>query len=448
MICLGCAAKVDLLQLYPVLEELSSWLSKNTGVTIQQRDDVYIAETDGSYTINRAAFRVEDIERGNTSGITSAFERFKPSGIIMLANFMPFPTNERLLRIFKEFYSAAGKGHAEFTVGKGHTIQIAKNSSEEYIIVDFIRTWGNGRYLVANNDTISHIDPALEPSSWLNVFIAFNNALNDLFLCGVTTGANIYPTCDRRLECNGQLGSSVEMFSRYFPQFHVHRTEYIDFNTKSVGATVVGVTDKEIPRNSNLQGGEVLIATRPLGDLAPLTEYLIRQMTGEDTAPVQKLREHVLNIMVQPNLEAAEVINRNLPSKGGPFDPQRHIYCCRDVSGAGILTLEELAEDSGVDITLDRIVFHDESLAYVDMPNPTSGTNGAIIIGCKQQLAQTVLAELKSADLEPWIVGRTLPKSGKEPKIIINESLTKYPFIRGALGQCAFKNFAFKPQTD
>lgn len=437
-ICLGCAAKVELVSvMYPVIREISAWVSKNTQIKFQPRDDVYAFETDGSVGVERGRYSISDLLNGRTDAVTQDVARIKPTGIILLANFLPKAPEEakrRIAQSMRAFYEAAWKPNHPFTVGKGHTIQIAKSPDQEYLVVDYVKSSGSRLNGVGNNDTISNIDPNLNYSSWVGLFVALNNSLNDLFLSGVHKNIRVYPTVDAREEAD--LPVILHGLKKYRERFEKHGITIeerppLGFHTKSMGATVIGVTDREIPTNQRMVPGQVLIATRPIGDLAPLTEFLIRQSIDEDTKDLEALRLYVLETMLTPNFEAAKIIEKHLPFKGEAFDPERHVTVCRDMSGPGILALEELAEDSGNDIYLERLNLHDELVADVDMPNPTSGTNGAIIIGALPELAGSIQRQLQAVGYAPWIIGRVADPAKSEPKILIHESLAKYRFLKG-----------------
>lgn len=433
MLCLGCAAKVELVStVYPALAELSEWLKTKTKIRLQPRDDVYLFRTDGDITLTRGRYPVSDLLAGRTDAVTRDVAAAKPDGIVLLANFLPFPSRDKFKNAFLNYYSAADRAGIPFTVGKGHTIQIAKHEREEYVIVDYVSAKGSSLHGVANNDTISTIDPNLNHSSWISLFVALNNALNDIFLSGVTKNVRIHPTCDARDPADfPRIKAGLEKYRKFLEPvgITIDPCEPLGFGTKSMGATVVGTTDREVPINQRLVPGQQLIATRAVGDLAPLTEMLIRQSLDEDVDDLQPLRLHVISQMLTPNLEAARIIASHLPPKGSDFDPARHITSCRDMTGPGILAVEELAQDSGVDITLDDLKLHDPRVADVEMPNPTSGTNGAIIIAAMPELAKTIVAELTQAGYEPWIIGSVKAKS-KEPRILIRESLQRYRFLK------------------
>ncbi|MGH7823234.1 MAG: SelD-related putative sulfur metabolism protein, partial [Candidatus Binatia bacterium] len=395
IVCLGCAAKVELVStVYPVLEELSRWLREKTKITLQPRDDVYLFPTDGEIEITRGSYAVADLVAGRTEQVTEDVRRAKPTGLVVLTNFMPFPSRDRLKKAFFSFYEAADRAGVPFTVGKGHTIQIAKSEREEYIIAEYVRSTGSRLYGVANNDTISTIDPNLEYASWVSLFVAVNNALNDIFLSGVHRNIRVHPTVDARDPADlPKIRAAMAKYERFLEPLGIEVVDPgpLGFGTKSMGATVVGITDREVPINQRLLPGQILIATRPVGDLAPLTDLLIRQSLDEDASDLQSLREHVLTEMLTPNVEAAKIIANYLPAKGSAFDRARHVSSCRDMTGPGILAVEELAQDSGNDVYLHAMELHDERVADVEMPNPTSGTNGAIIIGADAPVAERVM---------------------------------------------------------
>jgi selenophosphate synthase len=438
-ICLGCAAKVELVSvIYPVLRELSAWLRSSTPITLQPRDDVYTFPTDGRIEVVRGRYSIGDLLAGRNQAVADDVRRLRPTGIILLANFLPKSNPEeardRIGRAMRAYYQGAAAAGHPFTVGKGHTIQIAKSPQQEYLIVDYIRSDGASRNGVGNNDTISNIDPNLEYSSWVGLFVAMNNSLNDLFLCGVHRNIRLYPTFDARAESDlPAIRRALQMYRDRFGRHGivVEEREPLGFSTKSMGATVVGVTDREIPTNQRLVEGQALIATRPIGDLAPLTEYLIRQSIEEDVSDLEELRLRVLETMLTPNFEAARLIEKYLPRKGEKFDPARHITACRDMSGPGLLALEELAEDSRHDLYLKQVKLHDERVAEVDMPNPTSGTNGAIIISAMPPLSDRILSELSAIGYEPWVMGRVGAPARGEPRILVDESLARYRFLKG-----------------
>ena len=443
MVCLGCAAKVDLVDtVYPVLAEIAPAIREKTPINLQPRDDVYIFDTDGQIDITRAQYSLAALlEPAGCRAVEQDVLACRPDGAVLLASFTANPTREAFRDAMLAYLESAGRAGHRFTLGKGHTVQLSKSTDQQFLMVDYVRSGRGSITGVANNDTISTIDPNLCHTNWISVFVSLNNALNDLLLSGVTQNLTFHPSYDA--PTRQEVQSLKDAIARYQERFRDLDIRVVDhgplgFGIKAIGATITGTSVLEVPRNENLLEGQILIATRPAGDLAPLTLYLIRQALEEDTSDLEDLRARVLQQMLVPNVEAARVIASYLPDKGKPFDPHRHLTSARDMSGPGILALEELAQDSGRDIYLHNLVLHDPRVADVEMPNPTAGTNGAILIAAHEAVAYSIWRDLEETGHQPWIVGR-VGKASDDPTIEIREDLRHYRFL-DARGAAFFKN--------
>jgi len=454
MVCLGCAAKIPLVEVvYPVLHEIKEELNAFPQIKFAPREDAYFFDSSGTHVeINRGIYSVRALIEKNPGAVKKVQEdihSFKPTGVVLLISLTAAPTREQFKQAMLSYYMAAAgalSASNPLAVGKGHSIQISKTTDQAYIVADYVRAQKGRLYGVANNDTISTIDPNLRHSSWVSVFAGINNALNDLFVEGVYKNIEIHPTYDTRIpEEEEEIKQALKLYQERFRDMGLTVVERnkIGFNTHSNGATVVGTTEKEGTPNENLQEGDVLLATRPIGDLAPLTEYLIRQSLDESTQDLEALRKEVLQWMLLPNIEAAKVIARYLPRKGHQHSLGRHINSARDMTGPGILAVEELAEDSGVDIYLHDLKLFADWIADVQMPNPTSGTNGAIIIAAHPAVARKVMKDLSRIGYQPWVIGQVVRKS-KSPMILINQDLKRYSFLVG-MKKGIFENYAFVP---
>jgi len=454
MVCLGCAAKIPLVEVvYPVLQEIKDELKSFPQIKFEPREDAYFFDSDGSQVqIKRGIYSIKALVEGQPEEIRKVqkdIREFKPSGVVLLISLTAAPTREAFKQAMLSYYKAAGGALSQgetLSVGKGHSIQISKNADQTYLVADYVKSVKGKFYGVANNDTISTIDPNLKHSSWISVFVGINNALNDLFTEGVYKNIEIYPTYDTRIpEEEQEIRQALQRYQRRFKELGLRVVDQgkIGFQTNSNGATVFGVTEKEGTPNQNLREGDVLIATRPIGDLAPLTEYLIRESLDEATQDIEELRKMVLQWMLLPNIEAAKIIARYLPAKGEKYDVKHHVTSARDMTGPGILAVEELAQDSGVDIYLHDLVLFADWIANVQMPNPTSGTNGAIIIAAHSEIARKVKKDLTQAGYEPWVIGQVLRKS-KRPRILINQDLKRYHFLVGKK-KGIFENYTFVP---
>ena len=434
MICLGCAAKVNLVDtVYPALDIVRSRISHLKYVNFQKREDSYYFLTDKKdFTFARVIHPLSELMNPEIPTITKALERNGPGGAILLFNFTPQPKIEHFADLLTNLLTSLENAHTAVTVGKGHTIQLARVPEETCMMADLIghstgiRYWG-----LVNNDTIANVDPMLPHSHKFAVSIALNNTLNDLFVYGISSDFIIYPSYDARDEAG--IESIRSAMKWYAEKFHSIGLEIRDqgpmkTNNKLIGATAIGFTDRQIPLNSGLVPEQVIIATRPIGDIAPLNEYLIRVSIGDEVADIENLRRHVIQTMLIPNVEAARIIRDYLPPIGTEFNPQKHITATRDMSGPGLLALEELAEDSQCNINLERIVWHDERIANIEVTNVTAGTNGAILIAAMKGISDEIIHRLKDAGYNPWIVGR-VGKRNEKPIITIDKSLAQYDFL-------------------
>ncbi len=430
--CLGCAVKVNLREtVYPALSEIEPIVRAGTPLRLQPRDDAYIFDTDGTIRVQRGCYPVDDLLAGRSDRVRRDVQRFQPDGAVLLVSLGVRPSCELFRNCMLAYLEAAGSAGHAFTVGKGHTVQLSRASGEQFVLADYVRGGHGALSGVANNDTISAIHPALPHSHWISVFVALNNALNDLLLSGVTQNLTFYPSYDARTP--EEVRRLRDAFARYQERFRELDVRIVDegplgFGIEAVGATITGTSDREIPRNGNLIEGQMLIATRPAGDLALLALHLAREGLESEVFDLEALRVQVLQEMLVPNVEAARIIASYLPPKGQPFDPSRHLTATHDMSGPGILAFEELAQDSGHDVYLHHLILHHPCLAEVQTSNPTSGTNGAILIAAHEEVAYQIWLDLEQTGHRPWVVGRVLAPS-EHPAVELREELKQFPFL-------------------
>lgn len=434
---LGCRVKFPIEN---VLEGVEALRESYENLRFFPREDVFIFDTDGQPTLHRFERSFGHMANGGDTELAEFVGRINPSGLVALLAFSDDCSFADKVRIFYDPLENSGK---PIVLGKGHTIRVIGDEAE-FGVLDFVEAKPGSLYGLANNDSIVEIDCKLPHSSWITVFTALNNALNDLFASGVYQGIRIFPTiAGRTPEETASLEQAVRDYVDRFSQcgFQLEEVSPLGssgdgYKTKVVGATVIGTTDREVPRNEYLRGGQVLFATRPVGDLVPLAEYMALsyevQAYAEMGLPdkvdrkrleqLESMRLKILQYLVTPNWEAARIISQYLPKKGDAFDDARHITSSIDVSGPGIKTVAWLAQDSGNDIYLDNIVYHDPSIPTSTVhADQTAGTNGAIILAAKPEVAKKVMADLTRAGYEPWIVGRVGTKAEK-PTIHINSS--------------------------
>ena len=443
-ICLGCAAKVNLVDtVYPALDRVRERTRNLKHVSFQKRDDSYIFESDGQFSLERVVLPLMDVGNSKSENITDALRKSGSGGAILLFNFTPQPKVDLFVDVLSNLLFSIEDAQIDTVVGKGHTIQLARVPEETLVMADFIGHSHGNLFGCANNDTISTVDPMLPHTHKFAVSIAMNNTLNDLFIFGITHDFILYPSYDARNDEDIQaIRESLKWYEATFGGMGLEIRDLgpLGSNNKLIGATAIGFTDREIPINSGLVPGQRIIATRPIGDLAPLNEYMMRKSLGENVDDLENLRLKVISTMLVPNVEAAKIIRDYLPEKGREIDPSKHITATRDMSGPGLLALEELSEDSHCDIRIDQMNFHDEMIPDIEVTNVTAGTNGAILIAAVDGLHDEIMSRLTEAGYDPWVAG-IVEERNDNPGILLNPDLKRYEFL--TFGNGFFSNFSF-----
>ncbi len=415
---LGCAVKVDLYNvLYPALQLLKDDLKK-LNLVIAPREDAAIMLGQRA-ELSRLYLDVEEPQLDSRY-----LEKLAPTVAIVLVQIYMGKAGvpETFAKYVANLYRALGSSGHKVWLGKGHSIVSTKKGAE-FFMVDFLKSEGSDSYIVANNDTIQVIDPSEDLDSQLQIAIAVNNALNDLYAKGAYKNLHIAPVYDAPPQYYNSLESRVKQYASALGKYvetPQPRRGYL-----LIGATAYATLDREPPTFYNkLDEDFVVIVTRPFGELAYFTTYVAihtdeslykkferEVMSIED---FEREKRRVLELMATPNVEIAKVIYDHLPDFGKSFDPESHIAATIDVSGPGIFVFKEVAERAGVDIKLTNVPLLSPAVSkfaagnYV-MPDATAGTNGAIAIFVHKKLAERLMDELARVSnpvLVGYVVGR------------------------------------------
>lgn len=444
--CLGCAVKVPLKGiLYPALEKVSKKLSSRNYITLKVGNDACVFETNKNIKLKRGIYPIVSLKT-KADKIQKDIKRFKPNNAVLLVSYMDYVTQKEITDSLLSFCNIVSREKIPFVIGKGHTIKISNVPEQKFIMADYLKSSPGNYYGVASNDTIVTLDFNLKHSNWLNVYISFNNALNDLYAIGVYKDVKIYPVYDSISANDNLLIRSI--FQRYLAHFNFKRYGYkifdlgpLGLNLELIGATAVGFSDRELPSIRGLKPGQFLIVTRPVGDLSALVLYILKKTYGLLPPKVKKLKEDVLEHMVTPNIEVAKIISEYLPLKGKKFDYCRHITASKDITGEGISVFEVLALNSNVDIHIDRVNLHSIESSMLNLPNNTSCTNGPIVIAVYKKLVPEIMGKLTKAGMDAWIIGRAGNKT-RTPTIFLDSKLKKLSFLRYRSNQL-FKRYKF-----
>jgi len=444
IMCLGCAIKVNLRNIiYPALRKVKKLISK-TKVSLELGNDCYVFETEKEIVLRREVYKIYSPVNCLKEGAFNDIKNKVGHGAVVLGSFLDYVSSPEITKTMFAFCRALSSRKIPFCLGKGHTIQASKTPQQKFILADYLMSKKGNYYGIANNDTIVTIDFNLRHSNWLNVYISFNNALNDLYALGAYKDIKIYPVYDSISENDDLLIRGV--FQGYLAHFKRYNYRIFDLgplglNLELIGATVVGFSDRELPSIRGLKPGQSLIVTRPVGDLSALVLYILKKMYGLLPPRIKELKKDVLNHMVTPNIEVAKIISEYLPLKGKEFDYSRHITASKDITGEGISVFEVLASNSNVDIHIDKVNLHSIESSMLNLPNNTSCTNGPIVIAVYKKLVPEIMRKLTRAGMDAWIIG-TVGSKTKTPTIFLNKKLKKLSFLRYRSSQL-FKRYKF-----
>lgn len=416
----GCAVKIDLEDIvYPALRNIKSKLER-IGIRILDREDADICPRYGKPKIMRGIYSLDELD-------FSDLKEFEPQRAISLTSIHRPQSPEELENRWLRFYQKLASEGVNITVGKGHTIE-AYSKEDEFILFDFFKSdrgfkSAKGRkpkgYLIGNNDTIQIIDPTKRLGAKEQVFVALSNALNDLFVLGAVDRIRIFPTfAAPSEEVSNHIEENMKVYSHKYG-FELVNEEPLPYKAPLLGATVFGETRKEPPVfYDRLRKGDLILAHRPFGDLAPINLYIGGLMMGNEyleergvtLQEVERAKEERIETMACPNLKVGKIINRYSPTCGESFLESEHIKVTGDISGPGIGVLPELAEKGGVDIKLWDLPLKYKKMVKVAsndhlLPNGTTGTNGAIIIIGSRQVIEKVGEELDSLEYNPQVIG-------------------------------------------
>ena len=310
--------------------------------------------------------------------------------------------------------------------GKGHSIR----AGGDIVMLDGIKVDASAPgYSLMNNDTIITADSLLKHTSLITVWTALNNALNDLFLHGVTDNLVIYPVYDGNAEESALIQQHLRTYAAFFGargmNVNIVDNGPLNAGMKIVGATVTGHTMHEVPRMGGMKAGQALLATRHLGDLSLLAMARAGFFEGRRDYHAERLR--VLQKFCTPNFLAAKLLQKYLPQIGQKFDMAKHVSFATDISGPGLSALEEGSVASQVGLRIDDLKFMDERSLSSYRKDHTSSTNGPLVFAGAPRLLACIEGELKDLGYdEAWRLGSVTGPDAEDAVSIAPALYEKY----------------------
>lgn len=327
---------------------------------------------------------------------------------------------------------AALAARAPVTVGKGHSVQVPGATGRQWF--EHLRPTGPDRagYRAANVDAI-HALPDLPPRRQARVALA--NALADAYAVGATDERVVRPLVATP---DGDAPPPARAREWYRdaapPGVAVLPASVLEHGGRGwlFGATATAAApDRRRPRvgategASGLRGnadprpepGDAVLAHRPLGGLALYA--LAASGTGESD-PSSERRERALSALTADHRPVARALAAFRPAAGEPFDPDRHLKLCTDVSGPGVRGVARR-----VGRTTDGLRLHLTELPLLDadalagvrerwlLPDVTVETNGPLAVVARPAVAERIADRLSALPgAAPGRLGELRPADG------------------------------------
>ncbi len=413
----GCGVKIDLDHIvYPTLRIINER-------EVQERRDCF--------QVNRKILNVKRFvfNEMNWSLVELELEKYfsekKPEVLIELysSSFNLYKAFDQLKSQFehdqKHFFDLLNRLQQKFpslnlTIGKGHSIQ----GSAHFLCLDFVELGEEqNSTTLLNNDTIVTGDSVLEPHSPVSVFIAFNNALNDLLIYGGFNNIKIYPVYDGTPEQVDAFHYAFNMYLQFMGERHVD-VEIIDQGPLNIGAHLIGATvsaesKKKNPGYKSVKSNQKILITHNLGDLGLLSVHRSQFLKKSIDPKIAAERMKVLEKLTSPHILMSKIVSNYL----------EHISFISDVSGPGLSVLSEVSEASKINLQLDEMRFDNVEILNHPRKNYTTSTNGPWLIIADEVIIESIKVELHKAGFtEAHLVGFTQDIS-TSPKIKLSPTL-------------------------
>ncbi len=444
----GCSVKVDLTRVvYPAMKLLRPILTQyNIEVAEREDADVFLGDPE-ELEVRRALL---PLHRESDPGFR--MRGAARAAVLIQAHHLSSSEPTRFASALEPAYRSLARAAPRVRIGKGHSI-ITPFKEDEFMLADLVSAEGRERVSIAiNNDTMHIIDPSGDVLDPRQVAGAIGNAMNDVFVIGITENLRVLPVINAPSE---ELRDALERKAADFVKSvggEVIETGLTGRGRLLMGATVVAISDRQPAQFYNqVKPGMKLVATRPFGELAPITLYMVGiidetlfdelEQEGISFKELERMKDQAVDIISRPNRAAGEVIARHLPHVGERYDPDEHVAATTDVTGPGIYVVYELAELANASIRLYDfpLLFPEASrlaARHFAMPNATAGTNGGFIIIAPESVSEDMVKELRAVGYSPSIIGEVMGKG--RPSVTCDVDMRQYIFdeeVLRAIGQ-------------
>lgn len=423
----SCSYEIDILTLEKSLANIKRI---NTKINPSWFDFIYHMEGKTPNLIRRKYSENErDIEKNNSLRNASLILRIKIDNESDIKSI-----SQRIYKFLKEI-----DHHA---VIRNIIVNFTSHRNAQFALFDHFQSHRGNKigYTPIVNSIASIINPFYDISSTIHVDSAITESLDLLNLLGCTTGFKIFPVYDARSEnIIDDFRKNIDLFTS---KYNIVYDDYSSLRTNSFffGVTAIGNTVKELPtRYSQVEEGMQILITNRLGNLIPLTLFLLSKIEQKVEKQFEEegiTRERIQGIANEtqkkcaiPNFSLGKIISRYLPNFETKINKEDHIFGVLPIRKDGIMAARYLARLINAHIVINDIPLVNEDLSIFAtkknlIDNSTASTAGCHIIIANKHIIQLIANDLRKSGYLPIRIG-FIAKLGK-PQITFDKNIKKY----------------------
>lgn len=331
--------------------------------------------------------------------------------------------------------------HSRITIKKIST-NLTVHHDAQCAILDYIDLHRGNKvgFIAASNSATQITDPTQRPDSEIHSNIALTAAMENLNLLGCTSGFRLFPAYDAP---NEELLDTIRKnLDAFTSQYNLAMEDYSSLKVGKLffGATAVANTVKELPtRYDQVEQGMQIIVSDKFGAMPALSLYMLTEMDPNNIAKIEQnhilpnvlssAKDEVIKTLTEPTFSLGKIISRYCPDFGTMFDKYAHIAAVYPIATDGIFAIEKLADLTNSHIVINEVPMKYEEIAKYTtreflIENSTASSNGCHLIVAPNDLAKSVIGDLRKHGFEPAIIGFIAKK--EKPFVSFEKDISQY----------------------
>ena len=331
--------------------------------------------------------------------------------------------------------------HSKITIKKIST-NLTVHPDAQCAILDYIDLHRGSKigYIAASNSTTQITDVTQRPDSEIHSNIALTAAMENLNLLGCTSGFRLFPAYDAPNE--GLLDTIGKNLDAFTSRYNLAMEDYSSLKVGKLffGATAFANTMKELPtRYDQVEQGMQIIVSDKFGAIPALSLYMLTEMDPNNIAKIEQnhilpnvlssAKDEVMKTLTEPNFSFGKIISRYCPDFGTMFDKYAHITAVYPAKTDGIFAIEKLADLTNSHIVINEVPIKYEEIAKYTtkeflIENATASSNGCHLIVAQNDLARSIMGDLRKHGFEPAIIGFIAKK--ERPFVAFEKDISQY----------------------